>query len=50
MDILQRKKNPWIETLVKAFPSGIPKQSFAQLLAVNPSGPLTFISLKILNP
>lgn len=37
MDILQRKKNPWIETLVKAFPSGIPKQSFAQLLAVNPS-------------
>jgi hypothetical protein len=37
MDILQRKKNPWIETLVKAFPGGIPKQSFAQLLAVNPS-------------
>jgi hypothetical protein len=37
MDILQRKKNPWIEGLVKSFPGGIPKQSFAQLLAVNPS-------------
>jgi hypothetical protein len=37
MEILQGKKNPWIETLVNCFPSGIPKQSFAQLLSVNPS-------------
>ena len=44
MDILQRKKNPWIGTLVNCFPSGIPKQSFAQLLSVNPSDGLCIVN------